>query len=126
MVKFLRAVTTLLKEGNCVLVYPEQSMWWNYPKPRPFESGAFDLAVRADVPVVPLFITTSDTDKVSDSGFPTKRYTIFVGEAIYPDAALPRPARRDALREGAFAFCQKTYEEFYGKKLSYTEENETI
>ncbi len=123
MVKFLRAVTTLLREGNCVLVYPEQSMWWNYRKPRPFESGAFDLAVRADVPVVPMFIATRDLDTVSENGFPTKRYTVFVGEALYPDDTLPRTERRDALRAQNFAFCKQTYEDFYGTALSYNEKD---
>ncbi|MBQ8399305.1 MAG: 1-acyl-sn-glycerol-3-phosphate acyltransferase, partial [Clostridia bacterium] len=31
--KFNEATTTLLQRGNFVLVYPEQSMWWNYRKP---------------------------------------------------------------------------------------------
>ena len=36
---FLRATDTALQEGNCVLIYPEQSMWYNYRKPRPHKSG---------------------------------------------------------------------------------------
>lgn len=34
MKKFLRAVDQVLSEGNCLLIYPEQSMWWNYRKPQ--------------------------------------------------------------------------------------------
>ena len=40
MKKFMEATETLLKEGHLVLVYPEQSMWWNYRKPKPLKTGA--------------------------------------------------------------------------------------
>lgn len=43
MKKFLRAVDQVLSEGNCLLIYPEQSMWWNYRKPKPLKPGAFDM-----------------------------------------------------------------------------------
>ncbi|MBQ7646817.1 MAG: 1-acyl-sn-glycerol-3-phosphate acyltransferase, partial [Clostridia bacterium] len=35
MKNFIKATNQLLKDGNFVLVYPEQSMWWNYRKPKP-------------------------------------------------------------------------------------------
>ena len=35
--------------GEKVLVYPEQSMWWNYRKPRPLKSGAFKFAISSIV-----------------------------------------------------------------------------
>ena len=33
MKKFLSSMDTVLQHGDFMLVYPEQSMWWNYRKP---------------------------------------------------------------------------------------------
>ena len=46
MKMFMRSVDQLLKDGHFILVYPEQSMWWNYRKPRPFKDGAFRFACK--------------------------------------------------------------------------------
>ncbi len=42
--KFSAAVDQVLNDGHFVLIYPEQSMWWNYRKPKPLKSGAFMFA----------------------------------------------------------------------------------
>ncbi|MBO5374465.1 MAG: 1-acyl-sn-glycerol-3-phosphate acyltransferase, partial [Clostridia bacterium] len=62
MVKFTDATNKLLKDGNFVLFYPEQAMWWNYRKPRPLKPGGFKFAVKNNVPVLPCFITMNDSD----------------------------------------------------------------
>ena len=43
MVKFLKAVKTLLARGEKILIYPEQAMWWNYKKPRPMKTARLKL-----------------------------------------------------------------------------------
>ena len=60
----------LLERGEKVLVYAEQGMWWNYRKPRPLTAGAFKFAAESKVPVLPIFITMSDSDKIGGDGFP--------------------------------------------------------
>lgn len=57
MVNFMKAVDVILKKGDFILIYPEQSMWWNYRKPKPLKDGAFKMATRSNVPVIPIFIT---------------------------------------------------------------------
>ena len=37
MVEFMKAVDTILQRGDYILIYPEQSMWWNYKKPKPLK-----------------------------------------------------------------------------------------
>lgn len=64
MTKFIRAVDEILKNGNFILVYPEQSMWQDYKKPRPLKNGAFSFAAKNNVPVIPIFITLSDSDNI--------------------------------------------------------------
>ncbi len=122
MRKFLRAVNTALTEGNCVLVYPEQSMWYNYRKPKPLKLGAYEMAVRADVPIVPCFITMEDTPYVDEGGEIVQAHTVHVGAPIYPDKSLPRHARAEAMMRENFAFNKRTYERFYGIALAYLQE----
>lgn len=84
MRKFRDAVNHFLKNGDFVLIYAEQAMWWNYKKPRPLKNGAFSFAARNDVPVLPMFITMEDSDKIGPDGFPIQEYTIHIEKPIYP------------------------------------------
>ena len=119
MKKFLTAVKQVLAEGNCLLIYPEQSMWWNYRKPKPLKTGAFDMAVKNNVPVVPCFITMRDTDKLGADGFPVQEYTPHLGEPIWPDNSLPKSAAKEKLKQQNEAFCNAVYEKEYGALPSY-------
>lgn len=121
MRKFLRGVDTALKNGDCVLVYPEQSMWYNYRKPRPLKIGAFEMAARANVPVVPCFITMEDSGRIGDDGEPIQEHTVHVGAPIYPDPDLNKRDRAEKLMEATFEFNKSTYESFYGVDLTYGE-----
>lgn len=50
---FIKALENLLKNENIVQVYPEASLWPYCEKIRNFKNGAFDIAVRNNVPVIP-------------------------------------------------------------------------
>lgn len=119
MKKFLQAVRTVLQEGNCVLIYPEQSMWWNYQKPKPMKTGAFDMAVKNNVPVIPCFITMKDLDKLDSDGLAAKEYTPHLGAPLYPDPTLSKPEAKEKLRQQNEAFCRQIYEKVYGIPLVY-------
>lgn len=121
MKKFLKAVKILLSRGETILIYPEQSMWWNYRKPKPMQDGAFSLAVRNQVPVVPIFITMEDSDTLDDDGFFVQEYTVNILPAIYPDPTLSGVEAREKMKEENYAAWVKTYEDFYGKPLVYSE-----
>lgn len=121
MMKFMKAMTELMRRGETVLIYPEQGMWWNYRKPRPMQEGAFSLAVRNKVPVVPVFITMEDSDVMDPDGFPVQEYTIHILPAIYPDESLSRIEARDEMKNKNYEAWVRVYEEFYGKPLVYGE-----
>lgn len=121
MKKFLKAVKLLLSRGETILIYPEQSMWWNYRKPKPMQDGAFSLAVRNQVPVVPIFITMEDSDTLDDDGFFVQEYTVNILPAIYPDPTLSGVEAREKMKEENYAAWVKTYEDFYRKPLVYSE-----
>lgn len=123
MVEFMKAVDTLLKKGDFILIYPEQSMWWNYRKPKPLKHGAFKIAVRNNVPVIPIFITMSDSDVIGDDGFPIQEYTVNIAEPIYPDNNLSQRERTEKILNKNFEVWKKIYEDFYGIPLEYTTKN---
>lgn len=114
MKKFLTAVKEVLSQGHCLLIYPEQSLWWNYRKPKPLKAGAFDMAVKNNVPVVPCFITMRDTAKLGPDGFPVQEYTPHLGEPIWPDSTLPKSVAREKMKQQNEAFCKAVYEREYG------------
>ena len=119
MMNFLSAVNTLLKRGETLLIYPEQEMWWNYRKPRPFQVGGFKMAYRADVPVVPTFITMTDDARLDSDGYPIQRLTLHVMPPIYPDKTLGEKLGAQKMCEDAYAACKAKYEEVYGVPLEY-------
>ena len=121
MKKFMKACTVLLERGETILIYPEQGMWWNYRKPRPMQDGAFSLAVSNNVPIVPIFITMQDRDILDGDGFFVQEYTIHILPAIYPDKNLSRKEARENMREQNYKAWVRTYEEFYGIPLVYSE-----
>jgi len=119
MQKFMAAVDDLLKKGNFVLVYPEQSMWWNYRKPKPLQQGAYIFAYRNNVPILPCFITMKDTDILGDDGFFVQAYTIHIGEPIYPDKSLPYKACVQDMMNKNFTLWKEIYEREYNIPLEY-------
>ncbi|MBQ3866306.1 MAG: 1-acyl-sn-glycerol-3-phosphate acyltransferase, partial [Clostridia bacterium] len=126
MKKFMLAVDELLKKGHFVLVYPEQSMWWNYRKPKPLQTGAYIFAYRNMVPVLPCFITMQDSDIVGEDGFPVQEYTIHIGEPIWPDRTKPYRACVRDMMDRNFRVWKEIYEREYNIPLVYdTEEAES-
>ena len=124
MINFMSAVNTLLKRGESILIYPEQGMWWNYKKPRPFKLGGFKMAYRAGVPVLPTFITMTDDERLDENGYPVQRHTLHIMPPIYPDAALGEKAGAEKMKDEAYALCKAKYEEVYGIPLVYDTEDE--
>lgn len=129
MMKFIKAVNVILKRGDFILVYPEQSMWWNYRKPKPLKNGAFNLAARSKVPVIPIFITMEDSDIIGEDGFPIQEYIVNIGKPIYPDCHKSEKDNTEMLRDKNYEVWKQIYEDFYGIKLEYdilNENKETI
>ncbi len=122
MKNFMSAVNALLTRGKKILIYPEQAMWFNYRKPRPFKSGAFRFAVKANVPVIPCFITMEDTDKLDNEGFLIQAYTVWFLPAIYPDKNLNEKQNAEYMKNENYKAVKELYERVYDKPLTYGEE----
>ncbi|MBE6618989.1 MAG: 1-acyl-sn-glycerol-3-phosphate acyltransferase [Ruminococcaceae bacterium] len=124
--EFTSAFTELIARGEKILIYPEQAMWWNYKKPRPLKSGAFQLAVKANAPVIPFFITMRDSDRIGADGFPIQKYTVHILPAIYPDPnKKPRDAAED-MKNRNYEAWKALFEDVYGEKLTYNTSPEGI
>ncbi len=117
--EFSKGIQTLINRKEKILIYPEQAMWWNYKKPRPLKPGAFRFAAKFDAPVLPIFITMEDSEKIGADGFPVQAYTINILPPIFPKVEL-------SVKENAKIMCEKNYkcwcecyEKFYGTPLTY-------
>ena len=120
MEKFMKAMDTVLQNGDFMLIYPEQSMWWNYRKPKPLKKGAFTFAARNNVPVLPCFITMEDSDILDDDGFYVQEYTIHVAKPIFPDKNKNRSENVEIMRQKNYDIWKQIYEETYKQPLTYT------
>ncbi|MBQ3415623.1 MAG: 1-acyl-sn-glycerol-3-phosphate acyltransferase [Clostridia bacterium] len=123
MVEFMKAVDKLLQKGDFILIYPEQSMWWNYRKPKPLKHGAFKLAARSKVPVIPIFITMQDSNMIGEDGFPIQEYIVNIEKPIYPDENATERENTDNMLLKNYEIWKKVYEDFYKIPLEYKTEN---
>lgn len=124
MTEFMKAVDKILSDKDFILIYPEQSLWWNYRKPKPLKIGAFRMAARNNVPIVPIFITTKNSDIIGNDGFPILEYYINIEKPIYPDEKLSARENAENMKKANFICWKNVYEKFYNKPLEYTTKKE--
>lgn len=120
MMNFMSATKTLLERGDSILIYPEQGMWWNYRKLRPFKVGGFKIAYRSKKPILPMFISMTDDERLDGDGYPIQRMTLHIMPPIYPDETLGEKQGAEKMKDEAYACCKAKYEEVYGVPLTYT------
>ena len=119
MMKFFKSVNNLLTNKESILIYPEQAMWWNYKKPRPFKIGAFKIAYKANVPIIPLFISMKDDTRFDKDGYPIQRHTLHVMEPIFPNKEeLEKDETQNMMKKACEKYKEK-YEEVYQEELVY-------
>ena len=126
MKAFMKAVDEILKRKDFILIYPEQSMWWNYKKPKPLKIGAYKFAARNSVPVIPIFITMQDSSIIGEDGFFVQEYIINIGKPIYPDENLSEKENANIMREKNAEIWKEIYEDFYKIPLEYSTEKKEI
>jgi len=125
MKEFTRATDTLLKQGHFILIYPEQSMWWNYRKPKPLKAGGFYLAAKNKLPVLPCFITMKDSKIIGEDGFPVQEYTIHISEPIYPAENVRMGQNSEMMAQENSRVWKEIYEREYGIPLRYSDEGDS-
>ena len=123
MIQFMKSVKVILDRGDFILIYPEQSLWWNYKKPKPLKNGAFKIAAKNKVPVIPIFITMQDSNIIGSDGFPVQEYIINISNPIYPDENLSEIENQEIMKQKNYEIWKEIYEDFYKIPLEYTTEN---
>lgn len=126
MRKFMDGVNELLQGGQFVLVYPEQSMWWNYRKPKPLKPGAFSFASKNNVPVLPIFISMRDSGVLGPDGYYVQEYKMHIGKPIFPDGEKNSRENVDYMMKENERVWKEIYEREYQMPLEYTTEELTI
>lgn len=81
------------------------------------------MAAKSGAPVLPVFITMEDTDKIGGDGYPVQAYTIHILPAIYP--AKDKSVRDNLayMKYENARLWRECYESFYKIKLRYTTED---
>lgn len=102
----LRAFDTALNELHSkkqwIHIFPESCSWKFYAPLRPFKIGAFNMAYRYSLPIVPMILTfrpRTGWRKLFCNGEPL--ITIHVGDPIIPDTGAPRKDEAARMRDAA-------------------------
>ena len=113
---FLNTLSKLLKKGCLVNFFPERAEWWCYKKPRPQHNGAYNVAVKNNVPVVPVFITFNETEDSKKSPLGFKQFVVNILKPIYPDENLSLKENVEKMMQNCETQWKETYKSFYKKK----------
>lgn len=114
---FLKAIEKLLNKNSYVTFFPEGSEWWCYEKPRPQLSGAYHIAVKNNVPVIPVFITFNQTYASKKSPTGLKQFVVNILKPIYPNTALSMSDNIKIMMDDCKNQWEETYKNFYKKDL---------
>ena len=119
-------ISELTEQGEFVLIYPEQEMWFNYRKPRPPKRGAYHFAARLGRPIISCFVEMRDLPEHENDEFSKVRYTLHILGTIKPD---PAKSVNENSREMCALDCElkrAAYERIYGEPLDYEFESTDI
>ncbi len=105
---FMNSIDELLQNNKTIHFYPEGSLWPYYDKIRHFKNGAFDFAVRNNVPLVPMVFKFNKQKRLLDILKPKTTITLVVKEPLYPNKLLPKKEAILDLKERAYnVMCEE-------------------
>jgi len=97
--RLLLAINDLLAKKEKVHFYPEASMWPYHEKIRKFKNGAFEVATRNNVPVIPIVFkfreVTGWRKFIKEKPF----ITLKILEPVYPNTEASRREQIESLKE---------------------------
>ncbi len=104
---FYRAFDYYHEHGFWMHFFPEAGRWQFYTPIRPFKKGAFIMAERYNVPIIPMAYTYRERKGILKFFGKEACVTLNVGEPIFPDPALKgqRSASIDDLRRRTHEAC---------------------
>ena len=106
---YLKTIRSLLQDDHGWLhIYAEGSMWEYYAPIRPFKRGAAHIAVDCDKPILPLGFSYREPGWIRKHIFrQIARFTVRIGEPIFPNRELnPKARERDLTERCHEAVCK--------------------
>ena len=116
---FIPEMKRILDEGNIILIYPEEEMWFNYRKPRPCKRGAYQFASELGVPIISLFVQIDDLETKDNKEFYNTKYTAHILKTLYPKKEKSIKENSVYLSELDYKQKKEAYEKSYNKELTY-------
>lgn len=98
--RFNEAFDELHERKAWIHIFPESCSWKYYSPIRPFKIGAFNMAYRYNLPIIPCVISFRERKgffRIFRTNEPLM--TIHIGEPILPDTSRPRKEEAARLRE---------------------------
>lgn len=102
MPRFTEAVYERIREGSCVMIYPEAHIWPYYTKIRPFTASSFHYQAKLGVPAVPMTMTYRNRKLFGLIKLNRPGMTLHIGEPVFPDPELTERERRQKLRDEVY------------------------
>lgn len=93
-IEFYKAFDRIHKKKYLIHFFPEASRWDFYTPIRPFKAGAFKLAYKYDVPIIPMAFSYRENKKKNAKN---PLITLNIGEPIFIDKTLPKKEAIDKL-----------------------------
>lgn len=119
---FPDAVKHVIDKGNYILIYPEEEMWFNYRKPRPFKRGTYYYAAKVNAPIISCFVELRDLPSFepnSDDKIHRVQAILHVLPVIFPDSNKSVKENSYAMMKQDYQQKKDAYEKAYGKSLTY-------
>ncbi len=100
MYKMQEAFNDRLQNKGWVHFYPEGSMWSFHEAIRPFKKGAFQIAIKNEVPILPFTYTFREPGFIYKLfGKRKKLLTLHIGTPLYPNKELPFREQVEELKD---------------------------
>ncbi len=118
-VRWKNELENALKEGKTIHIYPEGALWPYYEKIREFKKGAFQMAVEANVPIIPISYEFEEPEGVFSLYKKKKCIHARVLEPVYPNVSLPERKRVEDLKQRVIE--QYQYDDSQKEEMKYGE-----
>ncbi len=112
MKKFNEDLAYLLKKKNPILFNPEASLWPFYREIRPFKRGAFQTAVKNDVPLLPI-VALFKRKKKRNGKFSYQVYFAICTPIVADKTIADDRQRSEKLMNDTYSVCKRVAEEWY-------------
>ncbi len=120
-----QTIDDILQKGGFVHMYAESALWFRYERSRPLKLGAFKIAAKNNVPVVPIVILFRPKAKFEFFRH-KKTVTMVIGKPIYPSADLNLNENAKNMRDICQQYYNDTICDFYGYDKTNYSLNEKI